>query len=110
MADILREIVQGNTGTLYKEGVKGCPDLSEGAPDYTCKLSVPSAGTPIARSVTTLIDANTRFAVQLTRAETTDLAADTRHTMYIEIENLLLIPIFTIETSVEFFVKPQVIL
>lgn len=109
MTDELRQITQGNTGTLYKVGVKGCPDLSLGAPDYTCSISVPSAVPPLARAVTLLIDADTRFAVQLSPAETLTLQSEQKHSMAIEVKNPLLTPPFTLETSVEFYVKPQVI-
>jgi hypothetical protein len=106
----LKEIVQGNTGTLYKVGVVGDPDLSAGGPDYTCNISIPSAIPPITRAVTVLVDTNTRFAVQLTPAETLLLAACDKHKMAIEVQNTTLTPIFNVETSVEFYVKEQVIL
>ena len=105
--DILREIVQGNTGTLYKVGVTDSPSL---AVNYTCNISVPSAVPPIARPVTTLLDADTRFAVQLTTDETTTLAPCEKHMMHIEIRNVVLIPEFRIEAIVEFWVLEQAIL
>ena len=109
MPDKLREITQGNTGTLYKVGVSGVPDLSIGSPDYTCNISVLTGVPPIARAVTTLVDANTRFAVQLTPAETELLAPCAKHVMAIEINNTSLAPPFKVETSVEFWVKEQLI-
>ena len=108
MTDILRQVTQGDTGTLYKVGVTGDPVLSD-APVYTCSLSVPSAVPPISRAVVTLLDADTRFAVQLTTAETALLAPNVRHTMAIEVLNASLVPEFKVETFVEFYVKKQVI-
>lgn len=109
MSDMLREIVQGNTGTLYKIGVKGCPDLTEGGPDYTCHIEVASAVPPITRTITDLLDGNTRFAVQLTPAETELCAACEKHILAVEIRNNTLIPAFKVETLLEFWVNEQVI-
>ena len=102
-----KTIVQGNTGTLYKVGVQGNPDLSAGGPDYTCNISVPSAVPPIARAVTVLLENNTRFAVQLTPIETETLQHSRTHTLAVEVANATTTPPFKVETPIEFFVKPQ---
>ena len=108
MSDV-KIIKQGNTGTLYKIGVVGDPDLSAGGPDYTCQIKVPTAEPVIDRAVTTLADANTRFAVQLTPAETDTLAPNYKHVLYVQIENLTLTPVFRVEKAIEFWVERQAI-
>ena len=102
----LKQIVQGNLGTLYKVGVTGDPILP---PNYTCQISVPTAVPPISRVVTDLLESDTRFAIQLTPAETSTLAANQRHKIHFEIANPTLTPEFKIEDSVEFWVTAQVI-
>jgi len=109
LSNEIKTIKQGNTGTLYKVGVSGDPDLSVGGPDYTCTLAVPSAVPPISRAVTTLVDLNTRFACQLTPAETATLEAGQHHIMAVEVVNTFLTPEFRVETHIEFNVGEQLI-
>lgn len=109
MTDDIKTIRKGNTGTLYKVGVEGDPDLSVGSPDYTCTLAVPSAQPPISRAVTTLVDGNKRFACQLTPAETDTLEPGRTHIMAVEIVNTFLTPEFRVETHIEFRVEPDLI-
>jgi len=109
LANEAKIIKQGNTGTLYKVGVVGDPDLSVGGPDYTCTLAVPSAVPPISRATTTLLDNNTRFGVQLTPAETLTLEPGRTHILAVEINNTFLTPAFKVETHIEFYVAPQLI-
>ena len=109
MSNETKVIKQGNTGTLYKVGVVGDPDLSVGGPDYTCVLAVPSAVPPISRAVTVLLDTNTRFACQLTPAESATLEPNRTHIMAVEITNTFLTPVFNVETHIEFYVAPQLI-
>ena len=106
MSTKLQRITQGNTGTLYKVGVEGNPALT---PDYTCVLSVPSAVPPISRPVTIIIENDTRFAVQLTPAETATLANNQSHVMAVQVTNTTTTPVFIVETPIEFWVAPQLI-
>lgn len=113
-----KRIKQGNVGPLWRVGVQsydtnGLPidgqyeDLST---NYTCKISVPSASTPIvARPVTRLSADNTRFLVQLAPVDTDLLAADTKHTVAIEVANDQLTPEFKIEVHVDLVVDEDLI-
>lgn len=98
------EIYQGDTGPLWTVGFS---DSREVDADYTCRMSV--KGTAIARDISTLNVANTRFLVQLTPTETGSLAASRSYIVGIELRNPDATPPFVKETHVELVVLQQVV-
>jgi hypothetical protein len=86
------------------------PDTLETlSPNYTCKIAVPTAGTPISRAVTAISSDGFRFLAQLTPTETKDLAAGEMHVVAIEVINTTTTPIFTVEKHIELVVEEELI-
>ena len=108
-------IKQGNTGPLWRVGVKerdadgnltgNYVDLT----NYTCQVACLTASPPIDRPETNMSSDDQRFLVQLTPAETATMEASKTHTVAVEIENTNLTPEFNIEVHLDLQVDPSII-
>lgn len=110
---IANTITQADLGPMWRVGVKAldADGIETGAyvdlsASYTCTIAVPTASPAISRAVTGLNSDNTRFLAQLTPAETATIPVGS-NSVYIEVNNATLTPVYNVEEKITLVVETE---